>query len=42
MIVDVNAMGQVTFPLRMEVAFPVNDPEYQRTQYVLFGALAFF
>jgi len=42
MIIDVNALGQVTFPVRMEVAFPVNDPEYTRQQYVLFGALAFF
>lgn len=40
--VAVNVMSQVEVPLRVEVARPVNDSEYDRTQYVFFRALAFF
>ena len=40
--IDTNLINQVDFPIRIEIARPVNDPEYKDTQYIFFQALAFF
>jgi hemolysin activation/secretion protein len=40
--VRVNAISFVEFPVRVDVAVPVNDPQYRRPQIILFEALAFF
>jgi hemolysin activation/secretion protein len=39
---ELDLVGQVSFPIRIEIAQPYNDPEYHRTQYIFFQALAFF
>jgi hypothetical protein len=40
--IELNVVRQVTFPIRVEIARPYNDPEYKNTQFILFQALAFF
>lgn len=39
--VDVNLLSVAQFPVRVEVAKPVGDDEYDQPQYILFGVLAF-
>ncbi|MDH4225748.1 MAG: M1 family aminopeptidase, partial [Deltaproteobacteria bacterium] len=39
---DVNVLSHLTFPIRVEFARPVNDPDYNKTQYIFFQALSFF
>lgn len=38
----VNVISFVEFPVRMDVAFPINDSQYRSPQIILFEALAFF
>ena len=38
----VNVISFVEFPVRMDIAFPVNDSQYRAPQVILFEALAFF
>jgi hypothetical protein len=40
--VRVNAISFVEFPVRVDVAVPINDPQYRNVQIILFEALAFF
>ena len=37
----VNLLRLTEFPLRMEVAYPIGDPEYTEPQYILFGTFRF-
>jgi len=39
---NVDVLSQAAFPARLEVAFPINDPDYTQHRYILFGALTFF
>ena len=38
----INTAGLVSFPVRIEIAYPVNDSQYTAPQVVLFQALSFF
>jgi hypothetical protein len=40
--IELELVNQVRFPIRVEVAQPYNDPQYRRTQFIFFQALAFF
>jgi hypothetical protein len=40
--IELELVGQVSFPIRIEVAQPYNDKEYKRIQFIFFQALAFF
>lgn len=37
-----NFLEMVEFPFRMEIAYPLNDPDYTRPQIILLEALSFF
>lgn len=39
---DVNVVGFVLFPARLEIAIPYDDPEYKTLKVILFQALSFF
>lgn len=39
---DLSLLNTLNFPLRMELAYPVGDPEYKDRQVILLQALSFF
>lgn len=39
---DVDTLSMLDFPIRLEIAFPIDDPEYHREQFIFFQALSFF
>ncbi len=38
---EIDLLRLAQFPLRFEIAYPLNDPEYTEPQIILFGILAF-
>ena len=40
--IDLSLLNVLDFPLRVEVAFPVGDPEFKDRQVILLQALSFF
>ncbi len=40
--IDINVAGLVSFPARIEIAQPYNDPEFKMPQVIFFQALSFF
>lgn len=40
--IDLIAMNLLQFPIRVEVAFPVDDPQFKNSQVIFFQALTFF
>ncbi len=39
--VSINLLRLVEFPIRVDVAVPINDPEFEDPQFILFGVLNF-
>ncbi|MCZ6841348.1 MAG: M1 family aminopeptidase [SAR324 cluster bacterium] len=39
---DLSTLSMLHFPLRVEVAYPIDDPVYKNRQVILFQVLAFF
>ncbi|MEE8394892.1 MAG: hypothetical protein V3S29_02475 [bacterium] len=39
---EVNALNLLAFPLRIEIAVPLGDSEFQDSQFIFFQALSFF
>ena len=37
----INVLRLAEFPIRMDVAYPLHDPEYRKPQFILFGVLNF-
>ena len=40
--IDIDALSMLQFPLRVEIGYPINDPEYKNEQFIFFQALSFF
>ncbi|MGK5091426.1 M1 family aminopeptidase [Deltaproteobacteria bacterium TL4] len=39
---NVNALTLVETPFKIQVAYPINDPDFDKPQFILFEALSFF
>lgn len=40
--IDIDVIGQLQAPIRMEIAYPINDPEFKNPKVILFQTLSLF